>query len=279
MIEVSTTLVVNDGTLPALHADDVWAGLLDKADNPTKYVPSITSCAVVDRFVGGLVRDIIHAGQPVREVITFHPKKLVHFQRTHGIARGTIDNEIGEDDGALTLTFRFRIAVDGIDPGSPEEYEFARHMQDDYLDAVHTTLNAVRERVAAGEAVIDHVAPASGPEFIRDVFARVDSGVPVRFAALFAPDGTMVFGNSEPMVGPAAIEDGIRGFFGTIDGLSHRLVGEWHEGGTSVAQLETTYDRKDGTQVTVPVVSIIRRRDDGFVQDYRVYLDLSPVFA
>lgn len=278
MIEISRTLVVNDGTEPALSVDDVWAGLLEKAGNPMKYVRSITSCSIVDRFEGGLVRDIIHAGQPVREVITFHPKKLVHFQRTHGTARGTIDNELGEHDGELTLTFTFRIAIDGVEAGSPQENEFAGHMEDDYLDAVRTTLDAVRESVRNGTEISGD-APVAGPEFIRDVFARVDTFDPPRFAEIFAPNSTMVFANGDPMVGPAAIEAGVGGFFSTINGLSHRLLREWHEGSTSVAQLETTYDRQDGKQVTIPVVSIIRRRDDGLVEDYRVYFDIAPVYA
>ena len=278
MIDVSKTLVVNDGTEPTLTVDDVWAGLMEKASNPMGYVRSITSCTIVDRFEGGLVRDIIHVGQPVREVITFHPKKLVHFQRTHGAARGTIDNEVSEQDGRLTLTFRFRIAVDGVEDGSPQEDEFAQHMQDDYLDAVRTTLAAARERVGNGRPIAERT-PVAGPEFIRDVFARVDAFVPARFAEIFAPEGVMVFGNGDPMVGPAAIERGVGGFFATINGLRHHLLAEWHEGPTSVAQLETSYDRQDGKQVTVPVVSIIRRGADGLVVDYRVYVDLAPGFA
>lgn len=278
MIEISRTLVVNDGTEPALSVDDVWAGLLEKAGNPMKYVRSITSCSIVDRFEGGLVRDIIHAGQPVREVITFHPEKLVHFQRTHGTARGTIDNEIGEKNGELALTFTFRIAIDGVEAGSAQENEFAGHMEEDYLDAVRTTLRAVRESVASGTP-LGGDAPTPGPDFIRDVFARVDAFDPPRFAEIFAPDGVMVFANGDPMVGPTAVEQGVGGFFSTINGLSHRILHEWHEGDASVAQLETTYDRKDGKQVTIPVVSIIRRRDDGLVDDYRVYFDIAPVFA
>lgn len=278
MIDVSKSLVVNDGTEPALTVDDVWAGLMEKAANPMGYVRSITSCTIVDRFEGGLVRDIIHVGQPVREVITYFPKKLVHFQRTHGAARGTIDNELSEENGELTLTFRFRIAIDGVEAGSPQEDEFARHMAADYLDAVRTTLNAVRERVSSGREIAEK-APVSGPDFIRDVFARVDSFDPARFAEIFAAEGTMVFANGDPMVGPAAVEQGVGGFFSTINGLSHRLLAEWHDGGASVAQLETTYDRQDGKQVTVPVVSIIRRRDDGLVDDYRVFFDIAPVYA
>jgi hypothetical protein len=149
MIEVSRTLSVNDGTGPVLRVDDVWEGLVDKAENPLTYVSSMSECAVTERFEGGLVREVVHVGQPVREVVTFYPKQRVHFVRTHGTARGTIDNELGLDAaGEPTLTFSFRIVIDGVEPGSAEEKEFASHMEADYLDAVRSTLKAVRDRVA-----------------------------------------------------------------------------------------------------------------------------------
>ncbi len=280
MIEISRTLPVNDGARPELSVDDVWAGLVEKAANPMPYVQSITSCAVVDRFEGGLIRDIIHVGQPVREVVTFHSKRLVHFVRTHGGARGTIDNEIGHaEDGALTLTFRFRIDIDGVEPGSAQENEFAGRMEADYLDAVRTTLAAVRELVSGTRTMGGADSPVPAPEFAREVFRRVDTFDPATFAELFSPDGTLAFGNGDPMVGPTAIRAGVDGFFGAIKGLRHKIVDEWHQQGTSVVELETTYDRLDDKQVTVPVVSIFHRRDDGLIDRYRVYFDLAPVFT
>jgi Acetylaranotin biosynthesis cluster protein L len=83
------------------------------------------------------------------KVVTFYPKRLVHFVRTHGAARGTIDNEISvADDGSTALTFRFRICLDGVEEGSAEEKAFGEKMTEEYLDAVRTTLAAVRARIA-----------------------------------------------------------------------------------------------------------------------------------
>jgi len=152
MIEMSRTIPMNDGTEPALTVDDVWSGLEEKARNPLPYVKAITACTVVEEFEGGLIRDIEHQG-PVREVVTFYPKKRVHFVRTHGRARGTIDNEIITDEnGEDALRFTFRIVVDGIEDGSPAETAIGEEMSNDYLDAVHTTLAAVRERIVLARA-------------------------------------------------------------------------------------------------------------------------------
>lgn len=153
MIEVSRGIPVNEGSDTPITVDQLWEGLLEKAGNPMLYVKSITACTVTDEFDNGLVRDIIHAGKPVREVVTWYPKRRVHFVRTHGSARGTIDNEIElAANGDPILKFTFRIVVDNIEHGSPEEAAFATRMEEDYLDSVQTTIQAVRARVRAGAA-------------------------------------------------------------------------------------------------------------------------------
>ena len=39
-----------------------------------------------------------------------------------------------------------------------------------------------------------------------------------------------------------------------------------------------TYTRKDGSTVTVPVTTIYRGPGD-LIDDYRIYIDLAPLFA
>ncbi|WP_213576599.1 SRPBCC family protein [Rhodococcus sp. USK13] len=149
MIEVSKTLAVNTPDTADLTVDDLWDGLVMKAENPLPFVPAITACTVTDRFDGGLVREIVLGGETVREVVTLYPQRRVHFVRTHGAAKGTIDNEIEfAEDGNLLLTFTFRIVLDGVEAGSAAEAEFAERMEADYLSAVATTLDAVRSRSA-----------------------------------------------------------------------------------------------------------------------------------
>jgi hypothetical protein len=45
-----------------------------------------------------------------------------------------------------------------------------------------------------------------------------------------------------------------------------------------IAESDVTYTRRDGGQVTVPVVTIYRPAD-GPIEDYRVFIDLVPLFA
>lgn len=152
MINVSRTLPVNPADTPDTHRlswDDVWSGLIDKAQDPLPYVKAITQYTIVERSDTGLVRDIICVGEPIREVVTFTPKTSVHFERVSGRVLGTINNQISTNpDGQLQLTFSFSITVEGLEPGSPQEQDFATQMEQDYLSAVETTLSAVRARRA-----------------------------------------------------------------------------------------------------------------------------------
>ena len=116
-------------------------------------------------------------------------------------------------------------------------------------------------------------------DFTARVFALVDSTDASGFGRLFAPEGRLRFGNSEPMTGPAAIEAGVRGFFGTIKTLRHAVVKEWVVGADSITELFVEYDRLDGRTVSIPVVTIWHLDESGLIDDYRVYFDLEPVFA
>ncbi|WP_028922627.1 nuclear transport factor 2 family protein [Pseudonocardia acaciae] len=111
------------------------------------------------------------------------------------------------------------------------------------------------------------------------VFTAVDSLDSRVMIALFAEDGTMVFGNREPMRGREAIVAGVEAFLSTIRGLRHDIRREWTVGADTIAETDVTYTRHDDKRVTIPAVSIWRVRDDGLITDYRVFYDPSPLFA
>ncbi|NUO96489.1 MAG: nuclear transport factor 2 family protein [Nonomuraea sp.] len=116
-------------------------------------------------------------------------------------------------------------------------------------------------------------------EAVRRVFQAVDTFDPEEMAPLLAEDATMVFGNAEPMAGREAITAGLRAFYATIGGLRHRIVRTWHAGADTIAETEVTYRRLDGKDVTAAAVSIWHTRDDGLISDYRIFVDLAPVYT
>lgn len=113
----------------------------------------------------------------------------------------------------------------------------------------------------------------------RTIFAKIDSLDPRALTGFLTDDATMVFGNGEPLVGPAAIVAASEAFLSTIKSVRHRIVGDWTVGPTTIAEAEVTYTRLDGKEVTIPVVSIWDVDGAGLITSYRVFLDLAPVYA
>ena len=50
------------------------------------------------------------------------------------------------------------------------------------------------------------------------------------------------------------------------------------EGGTAIAVMTVHYERLDGQKLSLPCCNLFGTRD-GRVYDYRVYMDINPVFA
>jgi ketosteroid isomerase-like protein len=114
------------------------------------------------------------------------------------------------------------------------------------------------------------------------MFASVDRMDPDEVASYFTEDGSVRFGNAEPVVGRSAIREALAAFFSTIDGLRHDITGiwsgKWEQGEVYSVEAEATYTRKDGSEVKLPVTSTLRMKGD-LVQDWRVFMDISPVYA
>ena len=154
MIFVSHALPVNVPDEPRLDRQNVWDGLVLKANNALPFVPSMTYCEVTRRHSDTVFdRDIDFRGQRFTERITLEAPYRVTFTRIAGPVLGTIANEIeSTDDGDLALRFSFALVVHGVAGGSAEEQAYADSMTGDYLQAVAATLNAMR-RLAEGAEV------------------------------------------------------------------------------------------------------------------------------
>jgi len=111
-----------------------------------------------------------------------------------------------------------------------------------------------------------------------ELFADIDRMDAKAFASCLAEDCVLRFANADEVVGRDAIEQAIAGFFSTIKGLSHHIVEQWDVDDTTIVQTEATYTRLDDRRVTVPAVTIYRRGVD-LIDDYRIYVDLAPVYA
>lgn len=151
MIELSHSVLVNDPAdpePPVLTRDDVWEGLVMKAENALPFVPKMDKCEVVEQRENFILRDIRFGGDDLREAVTLTPKRKVEFRRVEGRVLGLITNEILEDTkGELELKFSFALEIEGVKPGSREERDYEENMRGAYMGAVGATLGAIRKMV------------------------------------------------------------------------------------------------------------------------------------
>lgn len=113
---------------------------------------------------------------------------------------------------------------------------------------------------------------------------HVDHKDAAGFAAVFAPNGALSFGNSETLTGREAILAAITQFFSAFESLHHHSGRTWLDGDTVILEAVVTYMRHDGKQVTVPATTIFHLSPDAqsagiLADECRIYVDLTPLFA
>jgi hypothetical protein len=110
-----------------------------------------------------------------------------------------------------------------------------------------------------------------------DLFADIDSMDPDAFARHLADDVRFVFGNGEPVIGRANVRETWAGFCEGIAGVSHEVLEQWDNGPATIVESIVTYTRKDGSTVSLPVVTIYRGETE-LIADYRIFMDVAPLF-
>lgn len=110
----------------------------------------------------------------------------------------------------------------------------------------------------------------------------VDQKDAAAFAAVFAEDGTLQFGNQPPIAGRQKIEEAITQFFLAMVDLRHEFVAVSREGNRWFLEANVTYTRHDRTVVTVPAMTVFQMSESSgklLAQNCRIYVDLTPLFA
>lgn len=113
---------------------------------------------------------------------------------------------------------------------------------------------------------------------LEQIFKAIDKKDAAGFAKFLTEDALFRFGNTQAVAGKVNIENAVSGFFSSIEGLKHRILDAWAQDGVIICEGEVTYTRKDHYELTLPFTDILRMRN-GLIADYRIYIDISPLFA
>lgn len=129
----------------------------------------------------------------------------------------------------------------------------------------------VESRTSVADAIIQRV-------FAADRDLNIEA-----FVRLLSPDVVLRIGSQPPIVGVDAVRRAIGGLFaGMRSGIQHTLQQSWtersgEEGGSVVYQAEAVFHLRDGRDVSLPYVNVLRIDRSGLVSHYFIYIDLTPL--
>jgi ketosteroid isomerase-like protein len=117
----------------------------------------------------------------------------------------------------------------------------------------------------------------SPTDLVRGAFAALDAKDPAAVTAQMTDDICMRLGNADFVEGKAKFLEATEAFVATIQAIGHEITSIWCFDDVVIAEMDVHCERLDGRKVTLPCCNVFRVRG-GLVSDYRVYLDIGPVY-
>jgi hypothetical protein len=117
-----------------------------------------------------------------------------------------------------------------------------------------------------------------GEDWAGEFFRDADSFQLERLAAWFADDIEVRFGNAPAITGREAAKQAFSGFWSSIGGMRHAREALVSLGDMAAQMSIVTYTRQDGSAVSMPVASHLRRVAPGKIDRLWIFIDLAPLF-
>ncbi|MCW5977358.1 MAG: nuclear transport factor 2 family protein [Bryobacteraceae bacterium] len=121
--------------------------------------------------------------------------------------------------------------------------------------------------------------PGTNTDIIRRMFLAGESMQVENFVKYFNDDAVYQFSNFPISYGPQGIINSSGTFLEKVAACVHNVENIWEiDSETAVVEMTVTYTRKDGRVHTLPCADTVRIKN-GKVQELRIFMDISPVFA
>ena len=154
-MKFSHSIDINDPQNPSitpLTRQQLWLGLVLRAEAPKLFMPHLDRCAVFDPIDNTVLRELHFGNLIIRDCVTFYLLQHVHYAipEQGEIAASSLIMRIEEaQSGALSVLFEY-------DDGHDEAADAANAMYDDYRRSAYfaadtDTIEIIRELAAQGE--------------------------------------------------------------------------------------------------------------------------------
>jgi hypothetical protein len=121
--------------------------------------------------------------------------------------------------------------------------------------------------------------PRANEDRMADFFRDADRLSVPALIAWFADNVDIRFGNAPAIQGNAAAEDVFRQLFDSLSGMRHRREALVTTGDIAAQMSVVTYVRRDGSEVSMPVASHLRRARAQKIDRLWIYIDMAPLFS
>lgn len=98
------------------------------------------------------------------------------------------------------------------------------------------------------------------------------------FLAGLTDDVRLTFANHPSAEGKAQVRAAIGAFWASIKAMKHNFVNVFQDGDDLTLEARIDYTRKDGKRVTIPCVTLVKRRGER-ASEMRIYMDTAPIYA
>ncbi len=264
----------------------VWETLLDKMENPGKYMPApVEYVKVLEKYPDGVLRELKTPGELVRERVTIDEKvnKITYEIVNYPNFKPTFINQVTlAENGVLPLLTNIFL-LKPLTDNALEEKEaehFVKAAEPKFIEMATLHIKKVIEQKnQQQEDPMIQTVTSAGPksEIVRQMFIAGESMNVENFVKFYTEDAHYQFSNFPVAYGPQGIIDSSQGFLQTVAKVHHHITKMWEEGDTVICEMEVTYVRYDGKVFRLPCCDTVVFKGDK-VQELRIYMDISPVF-
>lgn len=140
-----------DPTLTPLSREELWFGLLCRAEDARPFLPGLEACTILERDEQTLLRELRFGQATIRDRVTLSAMEWVRFdtEATAEHAGGSLTIRIEEPQpGAFFL--RFLYATSLVDSGAGEDARYAAYVRSAYHQSDVDTLKVIRMIAESG---------------------------------------------------------------------------------------------------------------------------------
>ncbi len=269
--------------------ETIWNFLLDKMERPQPYIPyEVSQLHIWEKYDDGILREIKTSEMHMKERTTVDKQAgtITFTLVDHPLFTGQLINQVtpplDDNPGSLPiLTYTFNLKPTSEKAEDQEEAQwFIRAAQPEMIKQAVLHMKSIIE----GETIKPERSKSerfSGKliDIVKRMFKAGESMNVENFVKFYTDDALYQFSNFPVVYGPQGIRDASVDFLKKVEQVYHHMKNMWEvEDDTVIAEMEVTYIRYDGKVFTLPCCDTIRFKGDK-VQELRIYMDISPVFA